>query len=173
MKQLKERGIDDGHIILLNRYHVHGRDYIIRNYLYHVVVCSLSVVGHRVGNKPDTHFYSATKHAITAITEGVRLELLQMNSNVKVTVSYANIDILLTIYYNYFPREYLQGWSVQSSEVDSQRQKTLKNQRSHTTRCARRLAFAHAAPSAGCNYYTVCIVHVCVCVLNHQPQDQA
>ena len=60
--------------------------------------------GHRIyaPKHSNTNFYAATKYAITAITEGVRQELRQMNSNVKVTVSYANIDILLTIYYNYY-----------------------------------------------------------------------
>ena len=34
-----------------------------------------SMSGHRVANSPITHFYSSTKHAVTAVTEGVRQEL--------------------------------------------------------------------------------------------------
>ena len=43
--------------------------------------------GHRVVNSSRTHFYSATKFAITAITEGLRQELREMKSAIKVTVS--------------------------------------------------------------------------------------
>ena len=35
----------------------------------------------------NVHFYSATKHAVTALTEGVRRELRAMASKVRVTVS--------------------------------------------------------------------------------------
>ncbi len=35
----------------------------------------------------NVHFYSATKHAVTALTEGVRRELRAMDSKVRVTVS--------------------------------------------------------------------------------------
>ena len=45
--------------------------------------------GHRVGEATtvNLHFYAATKHAVTAITEGIRQELRDMKSNVRVTVS--------------------------------------------------------------------------------------
>ena len=43
--------------------------------------------GHRVLTLSSTHFYTATKHAVTAITEGVRQELREMKSGIKVTVS--------------------------------------------------------------------------------------
>ena len=40
--------------------------------------------GHRVVPSMNTHFYSATKHAVTALTEGVRQELRQINSKIRV-----------------------------------------------------------------------------------------
>ena len=43
--------------------------------------------GHRVVNSPATSFYSATKFAVTALTEGLRKELRDIKSNIKITVS--------------------------------------------------------------------------------------
>ena len=45
--------------------------------------------GHRLvaSTSSNTNFYGATKHAVTALTEGIRKELRAMNSDVKVTVS--------------------------------------------------------------------------------------
>lgn len=43
--------------------------------------------GHRlITTKPNTYFYAATKYAVTALTEGIRKELREVESNVKVTV---------------------------------------------------------------------------------------
>ncbi|XP_011405955.2 PREDICTED: dehydrogenase/reductase SDR family member 11-like isoform X7 [Amphimedon queenslandica] len=62
MNQVKERGVDDAHIIFIN-----------------------SINGHSVLPSSPYHFYSATKHAITAIAEGVRQELREMKSNCRCT----------------------------------------------------------------------------------------
>ena len=53
------------------------------------LVYQYSMSGHRVVQKADTHFYSATKFAVTALTEGVRQELREMESNCRVTVCIA------------------------------------------------------------------------------------
>ncbi|XP_011432073.1 dehydrogenase/reductase SDR family member 11-like [Crassostrea angulata] len=59
VKSMLDRGVDDGHIININ-----------------------SLSGHRLGK---AHFYSATKYAVTALTEGVRWELRRANSHIKIT----------------------------------------------------------------------------------------
>ena len=43
--------------------------------------------GHRVVQSANTHFYCATKFAVTALTEGIRQELRERKSNIRVTVS--------------------------------------------------------------------------------------
>ena len=52
-----------------------------------VLIYLYSINGHSVLPVPPYHFYSATKHAITAIAEGVRQELKEMKSNCRCTVS--------------------------------------------------------------------------------------
>jgi len=42
-----------------------------------------SMSGHRVVQSVNTHFYSATKYAVTALTEGMRQELRRLNSKVR------------------------------------------------------------------------------------------
>lgn len=46
-----------------------------------------SMSGHRLNFHSPTHFYSATKYAVTALTEGLRQELREMKSGIKVTVN--------------------------------------------------------------------------------------
>ncbi|KAK7086550.1 Dehydrogenase/reductase SDR member 11 [Halocaridina rubra] len=62
IKSMQERGVDDGHIIHVN-----------------------SMSGHRVTTTPGTHFYTATKHAVTGLTEGLRQELRAMKSHIRVS----------------------------------------------------------------------------------------
>ncbi|XP_063348626.1 dehydrogenase/reductase SDR family member 11-like [Pelmatolapia mariae] len=61
-QSMKERNVDDGHIININ-----------------------SVGGHQVYPFPDLHFYMATKFAVTALTEGLRQELRAENTHIRAT----------------------------------------------------------------------------------------
>ncbi|XP_044527996.1 dehydrogenase/reductase SDR family member 11 isoform X1 [Gracilinanus agilis] len=62
-QSMKERNVDDGHIININ-----------------------SMSGHHVVPQSVVHFYSATKYAITALTEGLRQELREANTHIRATV---------------------------------------------------------------------------------------
>lgn len=66
VQSMKERGVNDGHIILIN-----------------------SIAGHKVPNIPNVSLaiYPASKYALTAITEIMRNEFNMMQSKIKVTVS--------------------------------------------------------------------------------------
>ena len=57
----------------------------------------VSMSGHRVVNSNETHFYTATKHAVTALTEGLRQELRQKNSHIRVAV---NITCFVFVLYS-------------------------------------------------------------------------
>ncbi|XP_052088260.1 dehydrogenase/reductase SDR family member 11-like [Mytilus californianus] len=59
VKMTRANRVDDGHIININ-----------------------SLSGHCCGK---AHFYSATKHALTELTEGIRWELREINSHIKIT----------------------------------------------------------------------------------------
>ncbi|KAG8451119.1 hypothetical protein GDO86_003401 [Hymenochirus boettgeri] len=59
---MRERNVDDGHIININ-----------------------SVLGHIYNCSSHVHFYSATKHMVTALTEGIRQELRELKSHIRVT----------------------------------------------------------------------------------------
>uniref|UniRef100_A0A3P9BMZ4 Dehydrogenase/reductase SDR family member 11 n=1 Tax=Maylandia zebra TaxID=106582 RepID=A0A3P9BMZ4_9CICH len=61
-QSMKERHVDDGHIININ-----------------------SVGGYHVYPVPDLHFYMATKFAVTALTEGLRQELRAENTHIRAT----------------------------------------------------------------------------------------
>ncbi|XP_070573692.1 dehydrogenase/reductase SDR family member 11-like [Ptychodera flava] len=58
VKQMKERNIDDGHIMHMNSMHGHGFP-------------------------TDAHFYIANKFMVTALTEGLRRELRAMGSSIR------------------------------------------------------------------------------------------
>ncbi|KDR14275.1 farnesol dehydrogenase-like isoform X2 [Zootermopsis nevadensis] len=63
LKSMKERGVDDGHIVHIN-----------------------SIVGHTIPHSDLVdHMYCASKHAVTALTEGLRRELVKQNSKIRVT----------------------------------------------------------------------------------------
>jgi NADP-dependent 3-hydroxy acid dehydrogenase YdfG len=62
VKQMEERKCDDGHIINVN-----------------------SMSGHRMTSNTKYAFYTATKYAVTALTEGIRVELRQKKSKIRVT----------------------------------------------------------------------------------------
>lgn len=42
--------------------------------------------GHRVVHQSAVHFYSATKYAVTALTEGLRQELREADTHIRATV---------------------------------------------------------------------------------------
>ena len=50
-------------------------------------ICSIG--GYSMTPTSYTHFYSVTKHAVTAVAEAVRQELREAHSRIKVTVSVA------------------------------------------------------------------------------------
>lgn len=45
-----------------------------------------STAGHAVYDCEGLNFYTATKYAVTALTEGLRIELRGIKSNIKITV---------------------------------------------------------------------------------------
>ncbi|XP_044926240.1 dehydrogenase/reductase SDR family member 11 isoform X1 [Mustela putorius furo] len=61
-QSMKERKVDDGHIININ-----------------------SMYGHQVSPHSVIHFYSATKYAVTALTEGLRQELREAQTHIRAT----------------------------------------------------------------------------------------
>ncbi|XP_053941310.1 dehydrogenase/reductase SDR family member 11 isoform X2 [Cuculus canorus] len=75
-QSMKERNIDDGHIININ-----------------------SMNGHSVVPQSVVHFYSATKYAVTALTEGLRQELREAKTHIRAT------DVLC-----FFSSVYHQDW---------------------------------------------------------------
>ncbi|XP_069683506.1 farnesol dehydrogenase-like isoform X2 [Periplaneta americana] len=60
LQSMKEKGVDDGHIVHIN-----------------------SVAGHKVID--NASIYSSSKHAVTALTEGLRRELVNQKSKIRVT----------------------------------------------------------------------------------------
>ena len=65
IKQMRERGVDDGHVIFMN-----------------------SVQGHIVLPVKNFHFYGATKFAARALAEGFRQELRELGSSIRISSIY-------------------------------------------------------------------------------------
>ncbi|TKC47250.1 hypothetical protein EI555_016763 [Monodon monoceros] len=61
-QSMRERKVDDGHTININ-----------------------SMSGHQVPPQSVAHFYSATKYAVTALTEGLRQELREAQTHIRAT----------------------------------------------------------------------------------------
>ena len=59
--------------------------------------CLCSMSGHRLTTRPNTHFYGATKHAVRALTEGLRMELRAANSHIRVSVSLSSRHASFTL----------------------------------------------------------------------------
>jgi NADP-dependent 3-hydroxy acid dehydrogenase YdfG len=62
LRLMENNHVDDGHIINLN-----------------------SMAGHEIPSIPQTHFYSATKHMVTALTEALYMELRAKKSKIRIT----------------------------------------------------------------------------------------
>ncbi|XP_065349667.1 dehydrogenase/reductase SDR family member 11-like [Cloeon dipterum] len=62
VQDMKSRGISDGHIFNIN-----------------------SICGHYVSEYPTGYIYTASKHAVTVLTEGLRRELRDMQTKIRVT----------------------------------------------------------------------------------------
>ena len=62
-----------------------------------------STFGHKVPPDAGAHFNSAMKFALRAVTEGIRLELRNMKSGVKITVNTIAIAIVVLLDIKYLP----------------------------------------------------------------------
>ena len=65
IKQMRERGVDDGHVIFIN-----------------------SALGNIVLPVKNLHFYGATKFAARALAEGFRQELRELDSSIRISSIY-------------------------------------------------------------------------------------
>ncbi|XP_021926369.1 farnesol dehydrogenase-like [Zootermopsis nevadensis] len=62
IKSMRERGVNDGHVVYIN-----------------------SFLGHTMSNSPGFNMYATTKHATTALAESLRRELLQLKTRIRVS----------------------------------------------------------------------------------------
>ncbi|KAB7496427.1 Dehydrogenase/reductase SDR family member 11, partial [Armadillidium nasatum] len=63
IQSMRERGVDDGHIVNVS-----------------------STGGHRIPNMPGAHFYCGTKFALMAVSEGLRQEMRELKSHIRISV---------------------------------------------------------------------------------------
>nr|CAD7616738.1 unnamed protein product [Timema genevievae] len=94
---MKERGVDDGHIIHIN-----------------------SVLGHSLPGGRNVSMYHASKHAVTVLTEGLRRELVQLGSKIKVTS--VSPGVVVTEFMNLYGEEiknrlYTENPTLQSKDI--------------------------------------------------------
>ena len=68
---MEKHGIDDGHIININRHAL----FDILTGKYSFIWVFDSICGHGLDQIPEQHFYSATKHAVTILTQQMDMEL--------------------------------------------------------------------------------------------------
>ncbi|XP_047247949.1 dehydrogenase/reductase SDR family member 11-like isoform X1 [Girardinichthys multiradiatus] len=81
-QSMKERKIDDGHIMNLNS----GiYQYFFVNVGPSNIFFCFSIGGHNVINNSDVHFYTVTKYAVSALTEGLRQELREAKTHIRAT----------------------------------------------------------------------------------------
>jgi NADP+-dependent farnesol dehydrogenase len=52
-----------------------------------VMIFFSSFLGHTMSNNPGFNMYAATKHAVTALAESLRRELVQLEAQIRVSVS--------------------------------------------------------------------------------------
>ncbi|KAB7506260.1 Dehydrogenase/reductase SDR family member 11 [Armadillidium nasatum] len=69
IQSMKERGVDDGHIVNVSRNPI---------LFQHCRSCCF--------NMPDFHFYTATKYALNAVSEGLRQEMRELKSHIRISI---------------------------------------------------------------------------------------
>jgi NAD(P)-dependent dehydrogenase (short-subunit alcohol dehydrogenase family) len=101
VQDMQARGVNDGHIFHINRllllYWEQKKTYkrkklividfstIWQPFQWEKIIFSIS--GQYVIQYPGMYAYSASKHAVTVMTEGLRRELRDLKTNIRVTVN--------------------------------------------------------------------------------------
>lgn len=85
IQDMKSRGVKDGHIFNINRFNHLKLQFSIFFYSF-LMFCS--ICGQYITIHPYGYIYTASKHAVTVINEGLRRELRDMQTKTKVTVSF-------------------------------------------------------------------------------------
>ncbi|KAJ3590056.1 hypothetical protein NHX12_008013 [Muraenolepis orangiensis] len=71
--------------------------------------------GHHVPARSTVHFYSATKHAVTALTEGLRQELHEANTQIRATVLWWGWRLCRVVYCCILPVGSFNPWAIADS----------------------------------------------------------